>query len=315
MLARGAYVFPILDYGEKRMLFIDDIASDYAAYFGQRHLLPEYRQLEMYSKKKKLSFAEDKSSSPNQYRGGFSTSIAYAVLEALLVSQQAEIAELPSWNKYLALPKISGTAKVVAEVFRILRIYHLAWVLPAGRQEMDDGIVRISCVFERCVLSLNISPAGIELLESFVFYYLESFRQPYSAAYVEAMLIQYFSDIVAEIKGFNDNDRVLFQYRQTMPMNRHFRFDSDNPRYRIEDGMLSIDMGKMHANQDRYPIDFYLVVNDALYIIPVEALKEGKLPLDHLPRWQARSEDGLKLPECFRSRFGREENVVGMPMT
>lgn len=297
------------------MLFIDDIASDYAAHFGQRHHLPEYRQLELYSKKKKLSFADAKTADPNQYRGGISTSMAYAVLDSLLVSQQAEIAELPSWKKYLALPKKSATEKVVAEVFRILRIFQLAWVLPAGKLEMDDGIVRMSCVFERCALSLNISPVGIELLESFVFYYLDSFHQPYSAAYVEAMLVQYFSDIVAEVKGFADLDRVLFQFRQTMPMNRHFRFDSDSPRYQVEGDMLEIDTGKMHANMDRYPLDFYLVFRDVLHIIPVEALKQGKIPLDELPRWQSRAEDGLKLPERFRSRFGRVENVVGLPMT
>lgn len=297
------------------MLFIDDIASDYAAHFGQRHHLPEYRQLELYSKKKKLSFAEAKTVNPDQYRGGFSTSMAYAVLESLLVSQQAEIAELPSWKKYLALPKATGTEKVVAEVFRILRIYHLAWMLPAGRIEMDDGIVRMSSVFERCALSLNISPVGIELLESFVCYYLDSFHQPYSAAYVEAMLAQYFSDIVAEIKGFADEDRVLYQFRQTMPMNRHFRFDNDSPRYQVEDDMLMIDTGKMHANTDRYPLDFYLVFRDVLHIIPVEALKQGKIPLDQLSRWQSRAEEGLKLPERFRSRFGRVENVVGLPMT
>jgi len=44
-------------------------------------------------------------------------------------------------------------------------------------------------------------------------------------------------------------------------------------------------------------------------------LKQGKIPLDQLPRWQSRAEDGLKLPERFRSRFGRVENVIGLPMT
>jgi hypothetical protein len=297
------------------MLFIDDIASDYATRFGQRLHLPEYRQLELYSKNKKLSFSDDPETAQNRLRGSFSTATAYSLLDALLVSQQAEIAELPSWKKYLALPKTNLTGKVVAEVFRILRIYHLAWVLPAGRIEMEDGIVRAHCNFEQFSLSLNISPAGMELLESFVFYYLDSFRQPYGAAYVEAMLVQYFTDIVAEIKGFSDNDRVLFQFRQTLPLNRHFRFDNDNPHYRIEEDMMLIDTGKMHTNANIYPIDFYLVYRTALHIIPVEALQEGKLPLDHLPRWQARTADGMSLPECFRARFGRVKNIVGLPMT
>ena len=297
------------------MLYLDDMVSDYAARFGQRHSLPEYRQLELYTKNKKLSYADEPQPAQSLVRGSFATSTAYSVLDSILVSQQAEIAELPSWKKYLALSKTSGTGKVVAEVFRILRIYHLAWILPTGRLEMEDGIVCVNCVYERCSLSLNISPVGLELLESFVFYYLDSFRQPHSAAYVEAILVQYFTDIVAEVKGFSDEDRILFQFRQTMPINRHFRFDSDNPRYQVEDDMLVIDMGKMHTNTDRYPIDFYLSYKDALHIIPVEALKQGKLPIEQLSRWQIKPEDGLKLPERFRARFGRVKNVVGLPMT
>lgn len=297
------------------MLFIDGVASDYAACFGQRRHLPEHRQLELYSKKKKLSFADAGAADSGQYPGGFSVLVAYAVLESLLVSQQAAIAELPSWEKYLALPKASGAGKVVAEVYRILRICQLAQSLPAGRMALDDGIVRAACVFRRCALSLSISPVGVELLESLVFYYLDSFRQPYSEAYVEAMLVQYFSDIVAEIKGFSDEDRVLFQFRQAMPMNRHFRFDSDNPRYRVADGALEIELGKMYANPDRFPLDFYLIFNDVLHIVPVEALHQGKLPLDQLPRWRVRTQDGLQLPARFRARFGREQNVVGLPMT
>ena len=45
-----------------------------------------------------------------------------------------------------------------------------------------------------------------------MFYYLDSFRQPYSEAYVEAMLLQYFLDIVAETRKFADGDRVLYEF-------------------------------------------------------------------------------------------------------
>jgi hypothetical protein len=100
-----------------------------------------------------------------------------------------------------------------------------------------------------------------------------------------------------------------------MPINRHFRFDNDNPRYKVEDDTLVIDMGKMHTNADRYPIDFYLSYKDVMHIIPVEALKLGKMPLEQVSRWQIRNMDELKLPARFRARFGRVKNVVGLPMT
>lgn len=289
------------------------MALAYSAHAASRHA-PEYRQLELYSKKKKLAYARSGDEAAGQ-RGSFSLEMAYAALEGALTLAQPEIEGLPSWKKYLALNKKNAMDKVVAEVYRILRIHHLAWVNRDGHFEVDEGVIRIRCVFQLCSLSLGISPVGMELLESFVGYYLDSFRQPYSVAYTEAMLIQYFIDIVQEITTFSDEDRILYQFHQAMPINRHFRFDSDSPRYEIDDGMLKIEIGKRYDDPARYPIDFYLIVDDATYIIPAEALKHGSLPMEKLYRWRIRTADGLHLPERFRLRFGRVENVVGLPMT
>lgn len=297
------------------MFNLDDIVADFSAHWGTRHHLPEYRQIELYSKKKTLSFSLPDVLDPKQLRGCLATETAFLILESHLLSVQPALEGLPSWKKYLVLPKENLRGKLVAEVYRILRIHHLAWILPDGHLVQEDGLIRIRCVFERFHLALTISPVGIELLESFVFYYMEALRQPYSDAYVEAMLCQYFNDIVGEIKGFSDNDRVLYQFRQTLPINRHFRFDNDHPRFEVNQQDLVIDTGKRHSDPRAYPIDFYLVFDDRLHIIPVEVLIDGRLPLADLPKWQARLADGALLPDRFRYRFGREKNIVGLPMT
>lgn len=297
------------------MLSHEDLAKDFAACFGRRHHLPEYRQVEFCSKKKKLAFGGPDAEPHAQLSGLLSTEMAFSLLEGLLTSAHPDIEDLPGWKKYQALPRRSGLDKVVAEIYRILRICHLAWVLPDGRIELDDGLVRIRCVHGRCVQFVTLSTMGLELLESFVLFYLDSFSQPYGQAYVEAMLIQYFTDIVAEIKGFNDEDRILYQFDQSMPINRHFRFDNDNPGFRVDGEQLCIEIGKRFADPARYPVDFYLVFDNLLHIIPVEALRDGRLALSQLPLWRARTADGLQLPERFRARFGREVNVVGLPMT
>ena len=297
------------------MFNLDDIADDFSTHWGKRHHLPEYRQIELYSKKKTLAFTAPDTPDPKQLQGCLSTETAFMMLESHLLSLQPALEGLPSWKKYLALSKENLRSKLVAEVYRILRIHHLAWILPDGHLAREDGLIRIRCVFERCHLAMTISPVGIELLESFVFYCLDAQRQPYSDAYVEAMLCQYFNDIVAEIKGFSDEDRVLYQYRQTLPINRHFRFDNDHPRFEVDQQHLVIDMGKRHTDPRAYPIDFYLIFDDLVHIIPVEALSDGRLPLADLPKWQARLAEGAHLPDSFRYRFGREKNIVGLPMT
>ena len=297
------------------MINLDDVVTDLSARWGQRHHLPEYRQIELYSKKKNLAFSSPETPPHQQLRGTLATETAFALLESYLLSASPTLEGLPSWQKYLGFSKSSLRGKLAAEVYRILRIHHLAWLHPNGHLSLDGGLVRIRCDYERCHLSLTITPVGIELLESFVFYCLDAQRRPYSEAYVEAMLCQYFNDIVAEIKGFSDEDRVLYQYRLTLPINRHFRFDTDHPKFEVTADSLTIDIGKRHGDAKAYPIDFYLVFDDRLHIIPIEVLKEGRLALAELPKWQARLPDGLTLPDEFRYRFGREKNIVGLPMT
>jgi hypothetical protein len=296
------------------MNFLEETVGDYSARFGQRHHLPEYRQIELYSKKKKLAFSSEPSK--GKWPGNaLSTEVAFMLLEIHLISKDISLENHTSWQKYLGLPRSTVTEKLVAEVYRLLRIHHVAVVHPEGHLELNDGLIHIRCTYQRCALALVVTPVGLELLESFVFYYLDSFSQPYSEAYVEAMLAQYFVDIVGEIKRFSDEDRILYQFRQAMPVNRHFRFDSDHPRYQVVENDLIIEIGSFHADPARYPIDFYLIFEDSLHIIPVEALRRERLPLDSLPRWRARTADGLHLPERFCLRFGRETVVVGLPMS
>lgn len=296
------------------MKLLGDMVSDFEARFGHRWTVPEYRQIELYSKKKKLAFSDAATACNDTHIPGMlGTSLAFMLLESFLESRDASLLEgKVSWQKYLSLPRKTPVEKLVAEVYRILRIFRFSTLHTSGLLEMRDGLVRASCTFERYALSLNITPIGLALLESFVFYYLDSFRQPYSEAYVEAMLTQYFTDIVAEIRKFADEDRVLYQFRQAQAFNRHFRFDCDNPKYTMRDGYIFLDIGDTYRDPMRYPIDFFLIANDALHIVPVEALTNNSLPVTELGKWKS---PHMELPAHFRARFGRETMVSGLPMT
>jgi hypothetical protein len=300
------------------MKLLGDVVEDFSCRFGNRWSVPEYRQIELYTKKKRLAFSDSDTNAAvgTQIKGTLSTGVAFMLLDTFLASQDSSLMEgKSSWQKYLALPRKTTSEKLVAEVYRLLRVYRIALSHSDGRLEARDGLVRASCIFDRCALSLNITAAGLALLESFVFYYLDSFRQPYSEAYVEAMLMQYFTDIVAEVKKFADEDRVLYQFRQVRPFNRHFRFDCDNPKYELYDDLIVIDIGHIYSDCARFPIDFFLMMDDSLYIVPAEALTDKKLPISELGQWAARIPNNMELPSHFRMRFGRENMVSGLPMT
>lgn len=181
--------------------------------------------------------------------------------------------------------------------------------------EFEDGIVKLNGAIHQVSLSLEITPVGLSLVESAVSAFLAAEGQPYSAAYGDALMLQYLADIVAEVKRFADEDRILYQYKPPFFFNRHFRFDCDNPKSSVSDGRISFEVGPLYRDTARTPIDFYVIHDGALYIVPVEALSDFSLPLDDLPRWRVRTPDGFTLPAAFRSRFGRAVMVPGLPMT
>jgi hypothetical protein len=282
--------------------------------------LPEYRQIELYTKKKKLNFAPAlPAATPEEQHAVNLLALAaqnFTLLDNHFNARDPLLQEgKTSWERYLAIPRTGTLDKIAAEFYRVLRLCHIAHLHPNAHKELRGGLIRLSCEFNHYALSLNITPAGISLVCAAVHLYLDAARQPYSAAYTEALLLQYFADLVSEIRKYADEDRVLYQFRPRFPyFNRHFRFDCDNPRFSEEKDHWHIDISPRFRDTVRYPIDFYLPADEALYIIPVEALQDGNLPLTELPRWQVQTSGGI-LPAEFALRFSREDMIVGLPMT
>lgn len=291
------------------------LLARYGRSAAPRRIGPEYRQIELYTKRKNLQFAAD-TAGDEAWLPSFAEALAaFDRLESWAEAADPALAGLPTWQRYLALPRASLTDKLTAEIYRMLRIVRATALHRDGHVTLSEGILRIGGAINRVSLNLNLSLIGLDLIIDFVEARLTLPQTPYSDAYIELLLTQYFVDIVGEIKKFADEDRILYQFRQATPFNRHFRFDCDNPKSTERDGAVIIEIGERYRDAVRYPIDFFLIHDQRLHIVPVEILRQGALPAADLLRWQARLEDGLTLPATFRHRFGREIMVVGLPMT
>lgn len=298
------------------MTLLHDIAAALGAGAGYRPSLPEYRQIELYTKRKNLAFAAPEPAEAGVPAGLAGACRAFLLLDAVLAAISPVAASgAGGWERYRELPRGTLVDRILAEVWRVLRVARSVAFHPGGEGVERDGVVRLKAIDGGTVLILDITPAGLGLLDSAVAWYLGALGGPYPLPYLEAMLARYFADVVDEIRRYSDEGRSLYQFNRPVVLNRHFRFDCDNPRTRSDDGALVFEIGAAHANPALYPIDFYVLHGDALHIVPVEALAQGRIALTELPRWRARIADGATLPASFRGRFSHETAAVNQPMT
>jgi hypothetical protein len=293
---------------------LPELAAELVARSSTRLLLPEHRQIELYTRKKTLAVSTAEAGLPETARVAAACT-ACLLLQATFEADDPAQEGRTTWDIYRALPRASSGDRAVAEIFRILRIVRKVALHREGTVVAEGGLLRFFGAIDGTVLALDISPAGLALLESAVTWYLDSFALPYSAAYVEAMLLRYFADIVDEVKRFSDEGRSLFQFREPLRLNRHLRLDCDTVRVRIAGDVCQFEIGEAHRDAARFPIDFFVLIRDVLHIIPVEALTGGAIALAELPRWRARGIEGNALPASFRMRFAHEIMPTDVPMT
>lgn len=283
---------------------LDDMTAAAALITPTRLALPEHRQIELYSRPRSLDFRED---------GG--ADLPYPALAGALRAFQLVDAVIAA-EAGGGIPSGATLAdRLAGELYRVLRVCRLVLTSAGGEAALADGAVRLKAIVDRTVMILDITPAGLTLLESAVAYWLTARRGPYPAAYVETMLAEYYRDLVGEIRRFADENRVLCQFRHRRPFNRHLRLDCDNPRHRDVGTAIEFDIGPVYRDAARHPIDFFVEIDGHLHIIPVEALDEGCIKRADLGRWRARLDDDGRLPAAFRHRFARESAQPNQPMS
>jgi hypothetical protein len=292
---------------------MNDIVAELADGSPNRLFMPEHRQIELYSKRRPLHFAEQTAALPLAQLAGAAR--AFMFLDSYLSAQIGQSESNCGWQFYLGLPRKTASDKAIAQMYRILRVIRIVLFHPQGQVSLNDGTIRLKGIVGPTALLMDISASGLTLLESAVSYYLKAVSSPYPAAYIEAMIGEYFFDIVAEIKRFEDEGRALYQFQRVMHFSRHFRFECDNPKIKRFDEVFEFEVGAAYRDGSRYPIDFFAEVEDCLHIIPTEALKGFRISTTELAKWKAVTPDGATLPSSFRMRFGREVTEINQPMS
>lgn len=261
--------------------------------WGSGWSLPEIRHIEMYTCKRHDAVLANTGTATCPELAG--ARHALSLLEvALPHSANCFPDGLSSWDLYRLLPRKTLTERIIAEAFRLLRVLQISLEHPAGEVHLEGNLVRCQSLDKNYPVALGISRIGLNLIQSLVFFYLDAFDRPWGDAYVEAILSAYYTDIVGEIRGFEDEDHALYQYRPPLTINRHFRLACTNPRYMVEDGYCRVELGPIHSDPTRFPLDLYLKIGGTHYIIPVEALTSNAIAMAELARWETRHLESIQ---------------------
>jgi hypothetical protein len=253
------------------MSFTERLIGNSAFGWSSRLRLPEHRQIELYTKRRALNFLDPPP--PEEAPMDRIAAVCRAALafEAHYAGLHPTSLPLTAWKRCQELPRGTQAEMILAELYRVLRVVRKVAFHAHGHVDMRDGVVCLNGAIDLCALSLEITAAGLDLLEKAVAYYFSSLTSPYPEAYVEAMLVEFFSDIVGEIKRFADEDRILCQFRRRAPFNRHFRFDCDNPKADYDSEFVQFEIGPLYRDPARYPIDFF----DVLERFPLALIRDS----------------------------------------
>jgi hypothetical protein len=275
--------------------------------------LTEYRQKEVYWRKGiKASFAKRSEGQDPVFQTLLS---AKSSLETEIIAGSDIRNNGATFKQYMELPRNSDSQRIIAEILRILRVISFG-INENGIPDLDmRGHFTFFSEVNRVALKLSITRAGLVLINSVIHYYLHRESSACSEAYIDLMMLAYYTDIQSEIKHYNDEDRILYQFRMRTPFNRHFRYDCENIRIEMRDGVCHFDIPDRFTSAEVYPFDFYIIVNSELFIVPREAVINNQIYLHELKQWKARTGGSLQLPAHFAAKFDRETMDSRIPMT
>ncbi|MBM9614110.1 hypothetical protein JWJ90_07395 [Desulfobulbus rhabdoformis] len=276
----------------------------------QGRRLPEYRELEMYTNSSVIQLCDPECAEENNgwnIPQVMDALEAFSFLDGYWESVKPQFAGLPPEQRFIRLEPRTQTERIMGQIYRILKIIRQGIAAPDVRIQTGRGLFKMNYVAPPYAFALHISFGGLEILTASIVVYLNSFRQWFPEAYLEAMLGQYYEDAANEIKYLSDEIGSVQQFRKKMFFNRHHRLRCGSARYSLTSDSLVIDVGPRYANSFLYPIDFFLQVDGIFHIIPAEALEEGKLPREQLADWQVR----IPIPEAGAPEYTlRAEAII-----
>ncbi|WP_433943386.1 hypothetical protein [Paenibacillus sp. SN-8-1] len=192
-------------------------------------------------------------------------------------------------RKLRRMPKVSISEIVLREVYRIYKVIRNATIHNAGSIDIDEkGNIFIQYRFNDTKYDLEITPKGLQLLNSITFEFISPFESR-STKYSDALRVSLLTDLRKEIKKFNDENNSL---DHVISNNLSFKYGR---RYRPQPVRIDWSGNKLTIQNphELHPIeasfsgvDYEIINGDNKYLVPSEALINNSISLEQLSVWK-----------------------------
>jgi hypothetical protein len=215
-------------------------------------------------------------------------SIYFMVFDSYIESKNQSLEGLSFRQKYISLPQNTNLEKIIAQIYRILKVCRNAIVHSMSSIVNDGNCLLINYVNEKTGTNfrLKVSFKGIKIIKNFILNYLIYQKSRYSNLYKEYLFNSFYNDIIQEIYDFNDEDNKLVNI-DSRSICRFIRYNCCTIKFTVDDDMIVFNIPDGFNDSIKYPIDIYIEYGKIKYIIPIEITNSLKsIKISELYMWK-----------------------------
>lgn len=214
--------------------------------------------------------------------------IMFTLLDALIDNKYPQLQGESFGSKYKNLKGNDDDGIILKQVFRIFKLLRNASVHSMNAIKYEKNIITISYVYRKTSYEMHITIHGLTLLFTYIMDILKPLDHLTKQHHV-CLKRELYNEIKKEITIFNDEfGSQLPNISNGKRLKRSLRYFVKNPDIKITKKQVEIiSIFELNPDAEAWQgVDYEVEYRSNRYMIPSEALLNGKIPIDELEKWR-----------------------------
>ena len=176
---------------------------------------------------------------------------------------------------------------IFKEIYRILKLIRNATIHSKSAITINNNVYTINYNFRTTNFNLSISKQSFENLISLVIFIINGKNNNTINEYIVSILRTYYRDIKANIIINDEFSNQLLDINNTLYLKNMRRYRVLNPRYTIENNLLSIIPFEIHEVEKSFSgVDYVIDYENIKYLLPEETLNDNTISTQDIDKWK-----------------------------